>query len=426
MLLLVNGTIVLFLLVQVFDLITLLNDDTGRDTLREDELTPVTYTEVMLKSANGSEYVELQPDRPLLIPKIIHQTYKTEAIPEKWQKTHQSVLDLHPNYQYILWTDAMARDFIEAHYSWFLPTFDAYPYNIMRADVIRYFVLSYYGGVYIDLDNGCTHNMDPLLAVPAWLRKTDPTGVSNDLMGSVPKHPYFTKVINNLERYNHNWFVSYITIMYSTGPLFLSVLWKQYRRWGVPEGNEVRLLRPINGTVHASHFFYQGKGSSWHQDDAQFIIQMGKHWFLVAVLITATVLGFFYLQYKLYQRIPLTGFHKYRRWAVRNLNRVLRLGGHRRSGSKGGSHNSYSRARSRSTSPIVGGRLSPGSAGSWGYSGTSTPLVYGEDVMLTAFDDKEAAVVLVEDTYSDSILHDPNSIDGQLLPRPKSRSDDLV
>jgi mannosyltransferase OCH1-like enzyme len=42
--------------------------------------------------------------------------------------------------------------FIKERYPWFLPIFDSYPYNIQRADVIRYFALAYYGGTYLDLD----------------------------------------------------------------------------------------------------------------------------------------------------------------------------------------------------------------------------------------------------------------------------------
>jgi inositol phosphorylceramide mannosyltransferase catalytic subunit len=34
-----------------------------------------------------------------------------------------------------------------------LETFDGYQFPIQRADAIRYFVLAYYGGIYIDLDD---------------------------------------------------------------------------------------------------------------------------------------------------------------------------------------------------------------------------------------------------------------------------------
>lgn len=427
MLLIVNGSIILFLIYQVFDLITLLNDDSAPYTLTQDELAPVEYTEVVKTAPNGTQIVTLEPDRPLLIPKIIHQTYKTDQIPEKWKETHQTVLDLHPNYEYILWTDEMARNFIKEHFEWFLPTFDSYPYNIMRADVIRYFVLSVHGGVYIDLDNGCTHNMDPLLAMPAWLRKTDPTGVSNDLMGSRPQHPYFLKVIDNLERYNRNWFISYITIMYSTGPLFLSVLWKQYKRWGVAEGAEVRLLLPVNGSNHASYFFYQGEGSSWHQDDAKLIFQMGRHWFLLTIVITAIVFGFFYLQYKLYQRLSFNSLVKFRRW----FQRALRSSSPR---STKGSR-VYVHSRSRSSSPLVAsttsGQQSPSSAHSW--SRSASPVVFGkDDFMLSEWDDKEAASIHIDrdDSSTDEYPYESNTAANleaaKLMARPRSRNDGMV
>ncbi|KMU79388.1 mannosyl phosphorylinositol ceramide synthase SUR1 [Coccidioides immitis RMSCC 3703] len=53
----------------------------------------------------------------------------------------------------MLWTDEKADAFIESQYPWFLETFRNYRYPIQRADAIRYFVLTYYGGIYIDLDD---------------------------------------------------------------------------------------------------------------------------------------------------------------------------------------------------------------------------------------------------------------------------------
>ena len=45
-----------------------------------------------------------------LIPKIIHQTYKNDSIPQHWQQARQSCLDLHEDYEYKvgwLWTAAV-------------------------------------------------------------------------------------------------------------------------------------------------------------------------------------------------------------------------------------------------------------------------------------------------------------------------------
>jgi mannosyltransferase OCH1-like enzyme len=54
------------------------------------------------------------------------------------------------------WTDDRARAFIAEEYPCFLEIFDSYPYPIQRADVIRYLILAYFGGIYIDLDNVCS------------------------------------------------------------------------------------------------------------------------------------------------------------------------------------------------------------------------------------------------------------------------------
>lgn len=268
-----------FLLYQSFDLITLLNDDSARDLLSP---------------------LDLLPTNASLIPKIIHQTYKTNAIPAKWQRGQQACVDLHPDYQYILWTDHSARQFIQSHYSWFLPVWDRYPYPIERADAIRYFVLDHYGGIYIDLDDGCNRKLDPLLALRAFVRKTSPTGISNDVLGAVPGHPFFKMAIANLAAYQRNWLVPYITIMISTGPLFLSVMWRRYKRWGVPLADRLRILLLDDYKGHADSFFSIAEGNSWHRQDANFIKGLGAHLPLAVLggfFIGFSVLGLEYLLY---------------------------------------------------------------------------------------------------------------------------------
>lgn len=254
----------LYLVWFLFDLITVLYDTSSQYAFTEEELSATT------------------PGSKQMIPKIIHQTYKTVEIPEIWQEGQQKCKDLNPDYQYILWTDEMAKDFISEHYPWFSSTFNNYPYPIERADAIRYFVLAHYGGIYIDLDDGCNRNLDPLLNVPAFVRKTAPTGISNDVMGSIPQHPFFLRAIVQLHKFNINWLVPYITIMYSTGPLFLSQVWKQYIRWGSPM--ELKILMPADYKSGPNPFFKIATGSSWHNGDAFLLFLMINHLPLTIVL----------------------------------------------------------------------------------------------------------------------------------------------
>jgi len=141
------------------------------------------------------------------IPRIIHQTYRDSySIPFQWQQASNSCRILHPNYKYTLWTDEEGRRLIEKEFPCLLSTFDSYPYNIQRADVIRLVVLYVYGGIYLDLDIICLKSLDNLLNYQFILPRTTPVGLSNDFIMSKPKHPFLLKVLNDLPDSNRNYF----------------------------------------------------------------------------------------------------------------------------------------------------------------------------------------------------------------------------
>jgi hypothetical protein len=208
-----------------------------------------------------------------------------------------------PEYEYMLWTDASSREFIAQHYRWFLDTFDSYPHPIQRADAIRYFVLHHYGGVYIDLDIGCLRRVDPLLIFPVILPRTIPVGVSNDLMFAEKAHPFMAQTIHNLITFDHNWILNYPTVMFSTGPMFLSAQYGLYtssQPLNPDSPGEVRILpKSLYGKnakpEEAPHsFFSHFYGSSWHSDDAAFIGFLGKWgkallWVGLLVLVVSLV-----------------------------------------------------------------------------------------------------------------------------------------
>ncbi|KAM5440995.1 CSG1/SUR1-like protein [Microsporum ferrugineum] len=291
--LLINTAIILFLVRSVFTLLTLLVEDATDDAIQNVELPGV-----------NSSLIDL---RPQLIPKIIHQTYKNESIPEIWVGPRNGCIEMHPDYEYMLWTDAKSREFISEHYPWFLTTFDNYPFPIQRADSIRYFILAHYGGTYIDLDDGCNRRLDPLLSYPAWVRRTAPTGISNDAMGSVPNHPFFLRVIKSLQAYDRAWVLPYITVMYSTGPLFLSVIWKEYKNTDPDGVNRVRVLLQDAYNRHSWSFFTHHPGSSWHGEDAQLIFWMGSHWMLITFsgFLAAGIVGL--ALWRIYRRVLSIG-----------------------------------------------------------------------------------------------------------------------
>lgn len=103
-------------------------------------------------------------------------------------------------------------------------------------------------------------------------------------MGSVPRHPFFTKAIDQLPKYNRKWVLPYITVMASTGPLFLSVIWRHYNDAGPVGDDRVRILFPEEYNNHPWSFFTHHLGNSWHDNDVKLIFWLGQHWLLVTVL----------------------------------------------------------------------------------------------------------------------------------------------
>ncbi|WWD16371.1 hypothetical protein CI109_100797 [Kwoniella shandongensis] len=264
------------------------------------------------------------------IPRLIHQTWKNDHLPEKWQKAWRECREGMPDYEYMLWTDDVSREFIAKHYPAHLHMFDSYEYPIQRADSIRYFVLHHFGGIYMDLDIGCRRRLDPLLQGD-WeviLPITKPVGVSNDLIFSSKGSAFMDDTVHGLSAFNHRYATNYPTVMFSTGPMFLSAQYALYSA-GHPltESHprpEVRILpkslygknTPMSNVPHSffSHFY----GSSWHADDAGFITFLGdwgkKVMWVAAVVIVLGVARLIWIrrksaggqQYQLLSILPTT------------------------------------------------------------------------------------------------------------------------
>lgn len=171
------------------------------------------------------------------IPHIFHQTWKTSDIPDEWQACVQSWRTHHPHWQYILWTDEDSRKFIQDHYPDFLKFYDSYSYNIQRADVIRYFVLYTYGGVYVDLDLECLQPIDHLLAQHTFVAGYEPPlhaqwlgekgMICNAFMASTAGHRLLAAVLQSLKTFNPK-ITFHTQVLETTGPLMLTQVVKQY------------------------------------------------------------------------------------------------------------------------------------------------------------------------------------------------------
>jgi mannosyltransferase OCH1-like enzyme len=116
------------------------------------------------------------------------------------------------------------------------------------------------------------------------VRRTVPTGISNDAMGSIPRHPFFLKAIDSLPDYNRRWVLPYITVMASTGPLYLSLIWRHYSNTNPQGMDRLRILFPDEYNNHPWSFFTHHLGNSWHRNDVKLIFWLGSHWVLVTLI----------------------------------------------------------------------------------------------------------------------------------------------
>ncbi|KIV84644.1 hypothetical protein PV11_00417 [Exophiala sideris] len=237
---------------------------------------------------------ELEHNGSLLIPPIIHQVFlgfDGKPMPEHWREPQRSCIDLHPDWEYMFWTNQSAHQLLEREYPWFTETWENYGHWVQRADSIRYFILEHYGGVYIDLDNGCRRRLEPLLSYPAWMPgTTNHLGLTNHIMAAVPHHPYFRRLIDSLDRYNYNWILPYLTIMNSAGPHFVSMVWSEYLNLSPPpkRADEVRIIAQEEYVDHAWSFFTKATGGTWHHFDTALFRWIGHH---ILLFVTVSLFG---------------------------------------------------------------------------------------------------------------------------------------
>ncbi|MBL6750789.1 MAG: cell surface protein [Nevskia sp.] len=167
-----------------------------------------------------------------MIPRIIHQSWKTADVPPQWQALQQSWKALHPEYSYRFWTDDDNRNFVRHHHPDLISLYDGYAQGIHRAELSRYLILAHFGGVYADMDFEALKPIGPLLAGHELLFGLEPDShaarapvrerglsriVCNAFMASVPGHPFWSHLLVRLAQVRHE-----KNVLDATGPFLLT------------------------------------------------------------------------------------------------------------------------------------------------------------------------------------------------------------
>jgi inositol phosphorylceramide mannosyltransferase catalytic subunit len=215
-----------------------------------------------------------------MIPKIIHQTWKSSNLPENFRAYQKTWILHHPDWEYCFYDDAACRAVVQKYFPELLALYDDCASAVQRADIFRYLVVAVSGGIYADIDMECYKNVEPLLAgkecvfgvetqlsprQARLLNHRHSERIANCIFAAKSNHPIFGKVIEEVVGrlkgdYHHR------GIIETTGPGMLTDVVQKYRQqyelnilpqicWLPPTSPDYPNSFPFNLHIYAKHHF---------------------------------------------------------------------------------------------------------------------------------------------------------------------------
>lgn len=213
------------------------------------------------------------------IPRIIHQTWKSERLPTRFRTFQDSWRRHHPNWDYRFYDDDACRQVVADAFPGLLPMYDRCPHPVQRADIFRYLVVAHEGGLYADMDMECLRPVDQLLegrravfGVEDFLsarraRRLDlrhRERIANFIFAAEAGHPIFREIVAWLEELPGPWDMER-EVLETTGPGMLTNLVQDHREtmflttlprifWASPDWRFWKVV-PRHRRIHARHHF---------------------------------------------------------------------------------------------------------------------------------------------------------------------------
>lgn len=250
--------------------------------------------------------------------KIIHQiwfgTIPNKIVAKKTYKNFKLYRDSwknkNPNWYHIEWSKQLCFDLVSKCYPEHLNMYKNYSYVIQRCDIVRYFILHRYGGLYADMDYYCNKSWDLVLEQyphDLYLVQTPNSykhNISNSLMYSKPGHLFWKHVFLELElKKDLNYYSRHLTIIFTTGPGLLNNVYDQVKyRYNLhsypyklfhPYGiGDVKIALTKNNDYYAIHL---GKGS-WESKDSKILLFFYKEWRIVIIILFMLMIPIIYFK----------------------------------------------------------------------------------------------------------------------------------
>eukprot|EP00210_Caulerpa_lentillifera_P001107 g1068.t1 len=201
------------------------------------------------------------------IPRIIHQTYKSEKLPSGMVSLVKSWIDMNPNWTYRFYNDTDCLEFVKNEFPQYLDAYKSLPKNVERSDFFRYMVILRFGGVYADLDTECRQSFDEFIEDSDSLIVGWEGDVPNEaarrhrhfsryrqilqwVFAAIPDHPVLKEVCDFISENSKTVFSnnSNFNTLEKTGPGIWTDLVMKYAR----EDNSIRIMPTSAFGVHPS------------------------------------------------------------------------------------------------------------------------------------------------------------------------------
>jgi inositol phosphorylceramide mannosyltransferase catalytic subunit len=223
-------------------------------------------------------FLHTSTDSAVKIPKIIHQIWLGSEVPESLKILQKTWIDYHANrgWTYKLWTDEDVAQ-LKLYNQEFYDASDNYG---VKSDILRWELLYYYGGIYVDMDYECLQPLDALLCYDFYTAlqplDTEFVQLGAALCGSRPGHPILKHCIETIK---DDWHLK--CAIRKTGPIHFT---KSFYACAGKDGNKdiafpAFYFYPL-GCQERTYFFpLDGDNrKSWKQNGAFAIHWWAKSW----------------------------------------------------------------------------------------------------------------------------------------------------
>ena len=166
----------------------------------------------------------------MTIPKIIHQTWKNDTVPEPLLSYRERWMEKYPDFEFKFYTDEDLENIVKERYPQYLGLYKSFTSPIERVDFARYVILEKYGGIYADLDMIPINKIsDDVFDTENIIFSSEPIEhakkiysrrvvLCNAFMMSPPQHEFWPKLIKYIvDNYEHN-----LSPVYTTGPMIIT------------------------------------------------------------------------------------------------------------------------------------------------------------------------------------------------------------